>query len=135
MPIREIRYSRKICFQKKSRIAKFKVYTLKEYILSFNIFYHCIGQFENGKYNGFGIYSRSDGVCFEGSFQDGRAYGNGKISYTDGGGNRPRSEGVFEGNRLVKREASTESIALANQAAKEASRMKLNRSKAKSLPH
>lgn len=93
------------------------------------------GQFKNGKYNGYGTYTRADGMKFEGSFQDGRVNGNGKITYSDGTHGRPRSEGVFEGNRLIRRELSTDSISLAKRLTKEASRVKLNRSKAKSLPH
>lgn len=93
------------------------------------------GQFENGKYNGYGTYTRSDGICYEGSFQDGRVYGNGKITHSDGSGGNIKSEGVFEGNRLVRRENSQEAVELAKKAKEQASRMKLNRSKAKSLPH
>jgi len=90
------------------------------------------GQFENGKYNGYGTYIRSDGICYEGSFQDGRVYGNGRITHIDAA---TKSEGVFEGNRLVRRENSQEAVELAKKAKEQASRMKLNKSKAKSLPH
>jgi len=74
---------------------------------------------------------------FEGSFLDGRVNGNGKITYiySEGPNSRPRSEGLFEGNRMIRREVSTEAVELARQYSKEASRVKLNKSKAKSLPH
>lgn len=74
-------------------------------------------------------------MCFEGHFQDGRVSGNGRVTYVDGTHGRPRSEGYFEGNRLVRREVSTEAVTQARLFSEEARRVKLTKSKAKSLPH
>lgn len=51
------------------------------------------GDFQNGKYHGFGVYQRADGMKFEGQFRDGQAHGGGLLTFSDGSNGRPRQEG------------------------------------------
>jgi hypothetical protein len=38
------------------------------------------GEFRGGKFNGYGIFERSDGMKFEGQFRDGKIEGLGKYA-------------------------------------------------------
>ena len=43
-----------------------------------------VGEFENGKFSGQGIYTYDDGTIYEGSFYDGRSDGYGTMKYSNG---------------------------------------------------
>ncbi|CAM4725520.1 unnamed protein product [Leuciscus chuanchicus] len=62
------------------------------------------GEFAQGKFQGVGIFSRFDGMKFEGEFKSGRVEGHGLLTFPDGSHGAPRNEGVFENNKLLKRE-------------------------------
>ncbi|KAA0718247.1 MORN repeat-containing protein 4 [Triplophysa tibetana] len=62
------------------------------------------GEFAQGKFQGVGIFSRFDGMKFEGEFKSGRVEGYGLLTFPDGSHGVPRSEGMFENNKLLKRE-------------------------------
>uniref|UniRef100_A0A9J8BVR2 MORN repeat-containing protein 4 n=3 Tax=Cyprinus carpio TaxID=7962 RepID=A0A9J8BVR2_CYPCA len=62
------------------------------------------GEFAQGKFQGVGIFSRFDGMKFEGEFKSGRVEGYGLLTFPDGSHGAPRNEGVFENNKLLKRE-------------------------------
>lgn len=51
------------------------------------------GNFHDGKYHGFGVYQRADGMKYEGTFSGGQAYGMGLLTFPDGTHGRPRQEG------------------------------------------
>lgn len=44
------------------------------------IFFRYEGEFRGGKFNGYGIFERSDGMKFEGQFRDGKIEGLGKYA-------------------------------------------------------
>ena len=69
-----------------------------------------LGEFTNGMYNGFGVYTRCDGMMFEGGFKNGNPYGPGLVTFSNGTNGEPRQEGYFEGTKLVRREPVTEYI-------------------------
>ena len=68
------------------------------------------GEFAQGKFNGFGVFSRADGMKFEGEFRDGKARsrasiphiitphrqveGGGKVTFPDGTDGTPHHEGL-----------------------------------------
>ena len=56
-----------------------------------------------GKFNGLGIYTRADGMKFEGEFRDGQVMGLGLLTYADGTNGLPRQEGEWDGSRLARR--------------------------------
>ncbi|KAG1933802.1 MORN repeat-containing protein [Pimephales promelas] len=62
------------------------------------------GEFAQGKFQGVGIFSRFDGMKFEGEFKSGRVEGHGLLTFPDGSHGAPRNEGMFENNKLLKRE-------------------------------
>ncbi|KAL4641043.1 MORN repeat-containing protein 4 isoform X1 [Arapaima gigas] len=62
------------------------------------------GDFVQGKFQGVGVFSRFDGMKFEGEFKSGRVEGYGLLTFPDGAHGVPRNEGVFENNKLLKRE-------------------------------
>lgn len=62
------------------------------------------GEFAQGKFQGVGIFSRFDGMKFEGEFKSGRVEGHGLLTFPDGSHGVPRNEGLFENNKLLKRE-------------------------------
>ncbi|XP_048863020.1 MORN repeat-containing protein 4 isoform X1 [Brienomyrus brachyistius] len=62
------------------------------------------GDFVQGKFQGVGVFSRFDGMKFEGEFKGGRVEGYGLLTFPDGAHGVPRSEGLFENNKLLKRE-------------------------------
>ena len=37
------------------------------------------GEFANGKFNGYGVFQRCDGMKYEGQFKDGKVWGQGKL--------------------------------------------------------
>jgi hypothetical protein len=41
---------------------------------------------------------------YEGQFQDGKIYGFGRLTFTDGSHGLPRNEGHFENNKLIRHE-------------------------------
>ena len=49
------------------------------YYLAF-FFLRYEGEFRGGKFNGYGIFERSDGMKFEGQFRDGKIEGLGKYA-------------------------------------------------------
>ncbi|XP_028917156.1 MORN repeat-containing protein 4 isoform X1 [Ornithorhynchus anatinus] len=62
------------------------------------------GEFAQGKFNGVGIFIRHDNMTFEGEFKNGRVDGFGLLTFPDGSHGLPRNEGLFENNRLLRRE-------------------------------
>lgn len=62
------------------------------------------GEFVQGKFQGVGVFTRCDGMKFEGEFKNGRVEGYGLLMFPDGSHGHPRNEGIFENNRLSKRE-------------------------------
>ena len=86
------------------------------------------GEFENGKYSGFGIFTRSDGMRFEGKFHNGRVDGHGLITFPDGTHGCPKQEGYFMGTELLERKRVTDTITKAQQAAKIARSIKIEKS-------
>jgi hypothetical protein len=44
---------------------------------------------------------------YEGQFQDGKVYGLGLLTFTDGSHGLPRNEGYFEDNKLIRHEKCT----------------------------
>ena len=46
------------------------------------LYFRYEGEFQNGKFNGNGVFLRSDGMRFDGEFRDGKILGLGKISKT-----------------------------------------------------
>ncbi|MBN3275472.1 MORN4 protein, partial [Polyodon spathula] len=78
------------------------------------------GDFVQGKFQGCGVFTRFDGMKFEGEFKSGRAEGYGLLTFPDGAHRVPRNEGVFENNKLLKREKCQAVIRRAHSAAKTA---------------
>ena len=78
------------------------------------------GEFLQGRYHGLGVFTRCDGMKFEGQFKDGKIFGLGLLTFTDGANGLPRNEGLFNNNKLVRREKCAElvlkAIACAEQA-------------------
>uniref|UniRef100_W5N577 MORN repeat-containing protein 4 n=1 Tax=Lepisosteus oculatus TaxID=7918 RepID=W5N577_LEPOC len=62
------------------------------------------GEFVQGKFQGVGVFTRFDGMKFEGEFKGGRVEGYGLLTFPDGAHGVPRNEGVFENNKLQRRE-------------------------------
>ncbi len=59
------------------------------------------GQFADGKYEGHGVFTKSDGMKYEGQFRDGKVEGQGKVTFPDGSNGKPRQEGTFGDRKLV----------------------------------
>ena len=57
---------------------------------------------------------------YEGQFQDGKIYGLGLLTFTDGSHGVPRNEGHFENNKLVRHEKCPDVIQKANALAERA---------------
>jgi hypothetical protein len=57
---------------------------------------------------------------YEGQFQDGKIYGLGLLTFTDGSHGLPRNEGHFENNELVRHEKCTDIIQKAIEIAERA---------------
>ncbi|XP_069835001.1 MORN repeat-containing protein 4 [Dendropsophus ebraccatus] len=62
------------------------------------------GEFLQGKFQGAGVFTRFDKMKYEGEFKGGRVEGYGLLTFPDGSHGMPRNEGLFENNKLVKRE-------------------------------
>lgn len=62
------------------------------------------GEFIQGKFQGAGVFIRYDKMKYEGEFKGGRVEGYGLLTFSDGSHGMPRNEGLFENNKLVKRE-------------------------------
>ncbi|XP_067858138.1 MORN repeat-containing protein 4 isoform X3 [Heptranchias perlo] len=82
--------------------------------------HHYEGEFVQGKFQGVGVFTRCDGMKFEGEFKNGRVEGYGLLTFPDGLHGHPRNEGVFENNRLCKREKCQAVIQRAQASAKSA---------------
>ncbi|XP_061409125.1 MORN repeat-containing protein 4 isoform X1 [Lethenteron reissneri] len=78
------------------------------------------GEFSQGKFHGVGVFSRSDGMMFEGEFKNGHVEGYGLLTFPDGSNGLPRNEGIFENNKLSKREKCGAIVQRAQAAAKTA---------------
>lgn len=61
-------------------------------------------------FNGFGVYTRCDGMMYEGGFKNGNPNGPGLVTFPDGTNGDPRLEGYFEGTKLLRRENVPEYI-------------------------
>ena len=48
-------------------------------MLSKSFFFRYEGEFQNGKFNGNGVFLRCDGMKFDGEFRDGKILGLGKL--------------------------------------------------------
>jgi hypothetical protein len=53
------------------------------------------GEFNCGKYNNFGVFTRCDQMKYEGEFKDGKVIGKGLLTFTDGSHGLPRNEGNY----------------------------------------
>lgn len=60
------------------------------------------GDFKNGCFDGFGVFTRSDGMKYEGEFKDGNITGFGLVTFSDGGHGLPRQEGKFDCGKLIE---------------------------------
>lgn len=47
------------------------------------------------------MFSKADGMKYEGQFTQGKVEGQGKITFADGTSGRPRQEGTFQDKTLV----------------------------------
>uniref|UniRef100_A0A6I8QM80 MORN repeat-containing protein 4 n=1 Tax=Xenopus tropicalis TaxID=8364 RepID=A0A6I8QM80_XENTR len=84
------------------------------------------GEFVQGKFQGTGVFTRYDNMKFEGEFKGGRVEGYGLLTYSDGSHGIPRNEGLFENNKLVKREKCQTAIQRALSASKAACSIAVN---------
>ncbi|XP_075468488.1 MORN repeat-containing protein 4 isoform X2 [Ascaphus truei] len=78
------------------------------------------GEFVQGKFQGTGVFTRYDNMKFEGEFKSGRVEGY------DGSHGIPRNEGLFENNKLLKREKCQSAIQKALSASKAACCLAVN---------
>nr|XP_033798826.1 MORN repeat-containing protein 4 isoform X2 [Geotrypetes seraphini] len=78
------------------------------------------GEFVQGKFQGAGVFTRYDNMKFEGEFKNGRVEGYGLLTFPDGSHGIPRNEGLFENNKLLKREKCQATIQQALSASKSA---------------
>ncbi|XP_056386849.1 MORN repeat-containing protein 4 isoform X1 [Hyla sarda] len=76
------------------------------------------GEFLQGKFQGAGVFTRYDKIKYEGEFKGGRVEGYGLLTFSDGSHGMQRSEGLFENNKLVKREKCQAAIQRAVSASK-----------------
>ena len=81
------------------------------------------GEFTYGKFEPCGVFTRCDKMRYEGEFKCGKVNGRGILTFADGSHGLPRNEGLFQDNKLVAREKSTDIIEKANQAAKNANKL------------
>lgn len=51
---------------------------LNAFWISYSLFYRYEGQFQQGKFDGLGVFTRPDGMLFEGEFKQGKVNGLGK---------------------------------------------------------
>ncbi|XP_072827821.1 MORN repeat-containing protein 4 isoform X2 [Vicugna pacos] len=78
------------------------------------------GEFAQGKFNGVGVFIRHDNMTFEGEFKNGRVDGLGLLTFPDGSHGIPRNEGLFENNKLLRREKCSVVVQRAQSASKSA---------------
>ncbi|KAM5244198.1 MORN repeat-containing protein 4 isoform 1-T1 [Hipposideros larvatus] len=78
------------------------------------------GEFAQGKFNGAGVFIRHDNMTFEGEFKNGRVDGFGLLTFPDGSHGIPRNEGLFENNKLLRREKCSAVVQRAQSASKSA---------------
>ncbi|EGV99291.1 MORN repeat-containing protein 4 [Cricetulus griseus] len=78
------------------------------------------GEFAQGKFNGVGVFIRYDNMTFEGEFKNGRVDGFGLLTFPDGSHGIPRNEGLFENNKLLRREKCSAVVQRAQSASKSA---------------
>ncbi|XP_045882583.1 MORN repeat-containing protein 4 isoform X1 [Meles meles] len=78
------------------------------------------GEFSQGKFNGVGVFIRHDNMTFEGEFKNGRVDGFGLLTFPDGSHGVPRNEGLFENNKLLRREKCSAVVQRAQSASKSA---------------
>ncbi|XP_039727529.1 MORN repeat-containing protein 4 isoform X1 [Pteropus medius] len=78
------------------------------------------GEFAQGKFNGVGVFIRHDNMTFEGEFKNGRVDGFGLLTFPDGSHGIPRNEGLFENNKLLRREKCSAVVQRAQSASKSA---------------
>uniref|UniRef100_A0ABK0LM01 MORN repeat-containing protein 4 n=1 Tax=Rattus norvegicus TaxID=10116 RepID=A0ABK0LM01_RAT len=78
------------------------------------------GEFSQGKFNGVGVFIRYDNMTFEGEFKNGRVDGFGLLTFPDGSHGLPRNEGLFENNKLLRREKCSAVVQRAQSASKSA---------------
>ncbi|XP_070326076.1 MORN repeat-containing protein 4 isoform X1 [Odocoileus virginianus] len=78
------------------------------------------GEFAQGKFNGVGVFIRHDNMTFEGEFKNGRVDGLGLLTFPDGSHGIPRNEGLFENNKLLRREKCSAVVQRAQSASKSA---------------
>ncbi|XP_070342257.1 MORN repeat-containing protein 4 isoform X2 [Equus asinus] len=78
------------------------------------------GEFAQGKFNGVGVFIRHDNMTFEGEFKNGRVDGFGLLTFPDGSHGVPRNEGLFENNKLLRREKCSAVVQRAQSASKSA---------------
>ncbi|XP_066211524.1 MORN repeat-containing protein 4 isoform X1 [Saccopteryx leptura] len=78
------------------------------------------GEFTQGKFNGVGVFIRHDNMTFEGEFKNGRVDGFGLLTFPDGSHGIPRNEGLFENNKLLRREKCPAVVQRAQSASKSA---------------
>uniref|UniRef100_A0A7N4NYQ7 MORN repeat-containing protein 4 n=1 Tax=Sarcophilus harrisii TaxID=9305 RepID=A0A7N4NYQ7_SARHA len=78
------------------------------------------GEFAQGKFNGVGVFIRHDNMTFEGEFKSGRVDGFGLLTFPDGSHGVPRNEGLFENNKLLRREKCSAVIQRAQRASESA---------------
>ncbi|XP_034518973.1 MORN repeat-containing protein 4 isoform X1 [Ailuropoda melanoleuca] len=78
------------------------------------------GEFAQGKFNGVGVFIRHDNMTFEGEFKNGRVDGFGLLTFPDGSHGIPRNEGLFESNKLLRREKCSAVVQRAQSASKSA---------------
>ncbi|MEE6486199.1 hypothetical protein FKM82_014538 [Ascaphus truei] len=84
------------------------------------------GEFVQGKFQGTGVFTRYDNMKFEGEFKSGRVEGYGLLTFSDGSHGIPRNEGLFENNKLLKREKCKSAIQKALSASKAACCLAVN---------
>ncbi|XP_072471853.1 MORN repeat-containing protein 4 homolog [Notamacropus eugenii] len=78
------------------------------------------GEFAQGKFNGVGVFIRHDNMTFEGEFKSGRVDGFSLLTFPDGSHGVPRNEGLFENNKLLRREKCPAVIQRAQRASESA---------------
>ena len=78
------------------------------------------GEFHQGKFHGFGVYTRCDGMRYEGRFCDGAPKGAGMITFPDGTNGQPRQEGYYDGNKFLRRMDVSEELLKARKSAERA---------------
>ena len=78
------------------------------------------GEFYEGKFHGYGVYTRADSMKYEGRFTDGAPNGAGKITFPDGTSGNPKQEGYFRGLRLIKQSDVSDDLLKARLSAEKA---------------